>query len=158
MDTVEIGIPSVDLALFTKGSEQEKQQFVSALGKAYEDIGFVAVSNHGISTELIEKLYSEVKSLFELTEAVKTAYEIPEIREQRGDVSFGKEHAKNSNSGDLKEFWHFGQEVNDEHTRKQLENPDNIICNEFPNFNKIGKQVYRAFENTERDMIKAIAL
>lgn len=158
MDTVEIGIPSVDLSLFTKGSEQEKQLFVSALGKAYEDIGFVAVSNHGISAELIENLYSEVKAFFELPEAVKTAYEIPEIRGQRGYVSFGKEHAKNSNSGDLKEFWHFGQEVNDEPTGKQLAYPDNIICKELPNFNTIGNQAYRALENTGREMLKAIAL
>ena len=33
----------------------------------------------------------------------------------RGYVSFGKESAKGSKHGDLKEFWHFGQYVQNNH-------------------------------------------
>jgi isopenicillin N synthase-like dioxygenase len=42
-------IPVVDLADFLSGDAEKKKNFVTALGKAYEDVGFVAVKNHGIS-------------------------------------------------------------------------------------------------------------
>src|SRR5690625_6334893 len=48
-----------------------------------------------------------------LFRSVKEKYEKPELGGQRGYVSFGKEHAKGQTKGDLKEFWHFGQEPED---------------------------------------------
>ena len=39
-------IPSLNLKDFTQGSEQKRIQFVKDLGKAYEEIGFVAISGH----------------------------------------------------------------------------------------------------------------
>lgn len=158
MNLEAIGIPSVDLNQFTKGTPQEKEAFVASLGKAYQEIGFVAVANHGIDQTILDELYTEVEKFFSLPESVKKQYENPALKGQRGYISFGKEHAKNSNAGDLKEFWHFGQEVNDQAIAKKLNYPDNIICKELPRFNIIGNQTYRALENVGRDMLKAIAL
>ena len=42
-------IPSIDLADFTSNDKQKKSEFVKKLGKAYEEIGFVAIKNHGLS-------------------------------------------------------------------------------------------------------------
>jgi len=39
----EVGIPSIDLALYTQGTQEQQQQFVQQLLKAYEEIGLVAV-------------------------------------------------------------------------------------------------------------------
>jgi isopenicillin N synthase-like dioxygenase len=61
-----MSIPSVDLSKFTKGSKEERQQFVEELGKAYEEVGFVAVKNHGIPQDLIDELYQYVKEFFSL--------------------------------------------------------------------------------------------
>ncbi len=36
------------------------------IGKAYEEIGFVAVKNHGISDDLIADLYKYVQQFFSL--------------------------------------------------------------------------------------------
>ena len=52
-----MGIPSVDLAQFLNGTAEEKQQFVNALGQAYEEIGFVAVKNPLIADDTIANLY-----------------------------------------------------------------------------------------------------
>ena len=52
-----MSIPSVDLSEFLSGDAVKKNQFVQNLGKAYEDIGFVAVKNHGISDALITDLF-----------------------------------------------------------------------------------------------------
>src|SRR5690349_5469028 len=104
-----MSIPVVDLAEFRSGDPERKAAFVEALGKAYEDIGFVAVKNHGIPADLIERLYTYVQQFFALPASTKKAYEVPGLAGQRGYTSFGKEHAKGSDAPDLKEFFQFGQ-------------------------------------------------
>ena len=150
-------IPSVDLADFTEGNKETKAAFVKELGKAYEEIGFVAVKNHGLSDTLCAELYAQVKGFFTLSKKEKEAYEIEGLAGQRGYVSFGKEHAKNKNEGDLKEFWHFGQTVEDNDPIKE-EYPDNVQVNELPKFNAVGREVYQKLEATGREMLRAIAL
>ena len=150
-------IPSVDLADFTEGNKETKAAFVKELGKAYEEIGFVAVKNHGLSDALCAELYAQVKGFFTLSKEEKEAYEIEGLAGQRGYVSFGKEHAKNKNEGDLKEFWHFGQTVEDNDPIKK-EYPDNVKVNELPKFNTVGREVYQKLEETGREMLRAIAL
>lgn len=150
-------IPSVDLADFTEGNKETKAAFVKELGKAYEEIGFVAVKNHGLSDALCAELYAQVKGFFTLSKEEKEAYEIEGLAGQRGYVSFGKEHAKNKNEGDLKEFWHFGQTVEDNDPIKE-EYPDNVQVNELPKFNIVGREVYQKLESTGREMLRAIAL
>lgn len=150
-------IPSVDLADFTEGNKETKAAFVKELGKAYEEIGFVAVKNHGLSDALCAELYAQVKGFFTLSKEEKEAYEIEGLAGQRGYVSFGKEHAKNKNEGDLKEFWHFGQTVEDNDPIKE-EYPDNVKVNELPKFNAVGRKVYQKLEATGREMLRAIAL
>ena len=150
-------IPSVDLADFTEGNKETKAAFVKELGKAYEEIGFVAVKNHGLSDALCAELYTQVKEFFTLSKEEKEAYEIEGLAGQRGYVSFGKEHAKNKNEGDLKEFWHFGQTVEDNDPIKE-EYPDNVQVNELPKFNTVGKEVYQKLEAAGREMLRAIAL
>ena len=59
-------IPSVDLADFTEGNKETKAAFVKELGKAYEEIGFVAVKNHGLSDALCNELYAQVLSLIHI--------------------------------------------------------------------------------------------
>ena len=150
-------IPSVDLADFTEGNKETKAAFVKELGKAYEEIGFVAVKNHGLSDALCAELYAQVKEFFTLSKEQKEAYEIEGLAGQRGYVSFGKEHAKNKNEGDLKEFWHFGQTVEDNDPIKE-EYPDNVQVNELPKFNTVGREVYQKLEATGRELLRAIAL
>lgn len=50
---------------FVRRCSQENE-FVQNLGKAYEEIGFVAVKNHGISDDLISDLYKYVQQFFSL--------------------------------------------------------------------------------------------
>ena len=151
-------IPSVDLADFLSGEPKRKTQFVNKLGEAYENIGFVAVRNHGLSDELTGKLYDQVQAFFNLPEAVKKKYEIEGMAGQRGYTSFGREHAKGRNTGDLKEFWHFGQYVDDDDDPIASEYPPNVEVTELPEFNRVGREVYQKLENTGREMLRAIAL
>ena len=151
------GIPSVDLADFLADDPARKQKFVNEIGDAYQTIGFVSLKNHFLSDELVDNLYKEVKQFFDLDEEVKSKYEIPEIGGQRGYTSFGKEHAKGSNKGDLKEFWHFGQYV-DEADKAKFDYPENVDVEELPEFAKVGKETYQQLEKTGIYVLRALAL
>jgi isopenicillin N synthase-like dioxygenase len=150
-------IPVVDLSDFTGGDPEKKAAFVQELGKAYEDVGFVAVKNHGIPPELIADLYQYVQQFFSLPADKKRAYEIPEMAGQRGYTSFGKEHAKGSDAPDLKEFFQYGQTVPENHPLKP-EYPDNVSVNEVEGFDKTLYKAYRAFEKSGKSLLQAIAL
>jgi isopenicillin N synthase-like dioxygenase len=150
-------IPVVDLSEFTSGDPKKKEEFVQQLGKAYEEVGFVAVKNHGIPADLIEDLYKYVQQFFSLPSDKKRAYEIPELAGQRGYTSFGKEHAKGSDAPDLKEFFQYGQTVPDDHPLKP-EYPDNVSVAEVSGFNETLYKAYRAFEKSGKSLLQAIAL
>lgn len=150
-------IPSVNLQDFISGDPVKKQKFIDNIGKAYEDIGFVALKGHFLDDELVGKLYAEVKKFFALPLEAKESYEIPEIGGQRGYVSFGKESAKGKKEGDLKEFWHFGQYVDDDPERAK-EYPTNVEVKELPEFNKVGKEAYQMLEKTAKYVLRALAL
>lgn len=153
-------IPSLDLADFTSGDAEKKTVFVKKLGDAYQNIGFVAIRNHGLNKELQEKLYTVIKKFFDLPDEVKAKYEKPDIGFQRGYTGKGKEHAKGRNTGDLKEFYHVGQELSTipDNDPIKTEYPANIWPEEIPEFESIALEVYRTLENAGKNMLRAIAL
>lgn len=150
-------IPSVDLSDFLSENHSRKEKFVQEIGKAYEEIGFVALKGHFLSDALTEKLYQEVKAFFDLPLEAKKKYEIEGLGGQRGYTSFGKESAKGKKEGDLKEFWHFGQEVENGDAMAE-KYPDNIIVSENENFHLVGMEVYRQLEKTAIYVLRALAL
>ena len=150
-------IPSVNLADFLSNDPNKKQKFINEIGHAYETIGFVALKGHFLDDTLVHNLYSEIKNFFELPLETKEKYEIPGIGGQRGYVSFGKESAKGKKEGDLKEFWHFGQYVEDD-TERAKEYPENVLVNELTNFNEVGKQTYKMLEKTAKYVLRSLAL
>lgn len=150
-------IPSVDLRDFLSEEEDTRQKFISNIGNAFEEIGFVALGGHFLSKELVADLYKEVKDFFDLPQKIKDSYEIEGIGGQRGYTSFGKEHAKGKKEGDLKEFWHFGQYVRDNPILAE-EYPDNVTVKELPDFNKVGKEAFQMLEKTAQYVLRALAL
>ena len=150
-------IPSLDLRDFLSEDPHRKAEFIQLIGKAFQEIGFCAVKGHLLSDDLVEKLYKQIKLFFDLPDEVKTKYEFPEYSGQRGYVSFGKESAKGSKHGDLKEYWHFGQYIEEEEKGNYNYFP-NINVDELPEFNKVGKEVYTSLENTAKHILRALAL
>ncbi len=151
------GIPVVDLSQYLQGDEQAKAAFVAALGKAFKEIGFVGVVNHGIPKELVNKFYTESQAFFALPREAKKEYEKAEYAGQRGYTSFGKEHAKQSNVGDLKEFFQIGQIVPAE-SDLIGQYPANVSVKECPEFLATGIELYRQFEKSGAALLEAIAI
>ncbi|WP_336514781.1 isopenicillin N synthase family dioxygenase [Pollutibacter soli] len=152
-----MNIPVVDLSQFLSGTVNNRKAFSEELGKAYEEVGFVAVKNHGISEDLIRRLYENVQIFFSLPLEKKKKYEIPGLAGQRGYTSFGREHAKGSQAPDLKEFFQYGQTVAGDSEFAE-EYPDNVDVNEVEDFNASFFESYRAFEKSGSALLQAISI
>lgn len=150
-------VPSLDLADFYGDDYQKKIQFVQRLGEAYQNIGFVAIRNHFLTDQMQADIYRDIKAFFALPDDVKTKYERTKLAGQRGYTGKGKEHAKGRNTGDLKEFYHVGQELSEKELVEEGY-PANVWPSEVPGFQSSTLAVYRALEKTGAFMLSAIAL
>lgn len=137
-------IPCLDLGTYINGSEAQRKQFSDELGRAFNDSGFVTITNHGLDQELIDKLYRNIQAMFGLPLAVKQKYERPELAGQRGYTSPGRETAKGAMTADLKEFWQIGQD-------------DNLYLEEVPEFNEVTREIFVKLEESGKQLLRAIA-
>ncbi|KRO86720.1 MAG: flavonol synthase [Cryomorphaceae bacterium BACL29 MAG-121220-bin8] len=149
-------IPSVDLSDFLSNNKELKDEFVKKVGKAFQEIGFLSLKGHFLSKENVDDLYTQIKKFFDLPSEIKNNYEFDGFEGQRGYTSFGKEHAKGKKEGDLKEFWHFGQYI--DQSDKEYKYPKNPYVKEVPEFNSVGESTYKALEKTGLYVLRAIAL
>ncbi|MGN7203051.1 isopenicillin N synthase family dioxygenase [Pedobacter sp. SAFR-022] len=149
-------IPCLDLGSYINGTEEQRKTFSDELGRAFNDSGFVTITNHGVSQELIDQLYENIKAAFALTPEQKSQYEKPELAGQRGYTSPGKETAKGAKTADLKEFWQIGQEVTDGDPIKEMY-PGNVILKEVPDFNPVTGAIYKKLEENGKHLLRAIA-
>jgi len=152
-----INIPRLDLNDYVHGDKNQRKQFSDAIGKAFNETGFVTITNHGLDKVVIDKLYEDVKALFALPDSVKLKYEIPGLAGQRGYTGKEQETAKGFKAPDLKEFWQIGQTVTDGSFLKE-EYPDNIVVAELLSFNETTLEVYKKLETTGRYLLEAIAI
>jgi isopenicillin N synthase-like dioxygenase len=152
-----VNIPRLDLDTYINGTAEQRKKFSDEIGKAFNETGFVTITNHGLSKQLIDNLYAQVKALFALPDDVKAKYEIPELAGQRGYTGKGKETAKGFKTPDLKEFWQIGQTVTDGDPVKG-EYPENVTVTELPEFNTTTREVYQKLEAAGKALLKAIAV
>jgi len=153
----KVNIPRLDLNNYVSGDAAQRKQFSDEIGQAFNETGFVTITNHGLSKQLIDKLYAEVKSLFSLPEDTKLKYEIPELAGQRGYTGKNKETAKGFKVPDLKEFWQIGQTVPATSPLK-ADYPDNIFVDELPDFNLTTQEIYKRLETAGKHLLQAIAV
>jgi isopenicillin N synthase-like dioxygenase len=149
-------IPSLDLSSYINGDDAQRKKFSDELGRAFNDSGFVTITNHGVSQELIDKLYEKIQAAFSLPTDQKQQYEKVELAGQRGYTSAGKETAKGAKTADLKEFWQIGQEVLDNDPIK-FNYPANEFLAEVPEFNEVTREIYQRLESNGKHLLRAIA-
>jgi len=125
-------IPTLDLREYSEGDSASREAFVQKMGEALEDIGFFALTGHGIPLDDIDRAYEVSETFFNLDDDSKMRWN--QGGNQRGYVPFGVEHAKDNPAPDLKEFWQTGRTLPDGHALKS-EYPTNIWptedCPEF---------------------------
>jgi len=150
-------IPQADLSAFLSNDTSLQNEFVQKIGNSFEEIGFLALKGHFLDSDLQASLYDEINAFFALPLEIKSQYEIEGGGGQRGYTGFGKEHAEGRSVGDLKEFWHFGQDISNlPHLKTNY--PENIHVQELTSFNSIGNIVFKRLEKTAQVILQAIAL
>ncbi|MFK8056213.1 MAG: isopenicillin N synthase family dioxygenase [Saprospiraceae bacterium] len=150
-------IPLIDLGQFVNGNEAERAEVVKQVGDAFQDTGFVGVVNHGIDQQLINDYFRSSREFFKLPTEVKSRYEFKGMAGQRGYTSFGKEHAKQSQVADLKEFFQLGMEVPEGHPAF-AKTPPNPQVQETPEFSEKGRELYNSFQAAGTNLLRAIAI
>ncbi len=150
-------IAKVDYLDFVSGDAAKRENFIKEFGDSFSRMGFAIVANHGVTEALRSELFEVAIKFFELDDASKQKYEDLALAGQRGYISKNRESAKGQKVPDLKEFFHVGQTVTDGDPIKDTY-PDNIWPKEVSEFEEVCQKVYRTFENTGRNLLKAIAL
>jgi len=150
-------IANVDYLDFSQGTPESRRKFIQEFGDSFSNMGFAIVKNHGVTAVLRKRLFEVSRHFFELPDDIKRKYEDETLHGQRGYISKNKESAKGKSVPDLKEFYHIGQTVND-NDPIQGEYPDNIWPKEVIEFEEVGQEVFNTFENTGKNLLRAIAL
>ncbi len=146
-------IPILDMSLF----EHSPNAFADLLGSAFQEHGFIGVTNHGVSPETIQKAYRVFKQFFALSEAKKRAYVMEGAAGQRGYTPYGVEVAKESEHCDLKEFWQVGREIDRSHPLANIMQK-NLWPAEIDNFKNDAYAMFTALDMLGRKILSAIAL
>ncbi|MEZ4458672.1 MAG: 2-oxoglutarate and iron-dependent oxygenase domain-containing protein [bacterium] len=149
-------IPVVNLQDYISGDDATRAAFIQTLGEGLKEFGFLAVEGHGVPVELIKKNYATFKRLFELELDTKKKYERPEFGRQRGYTSFGVEQAKGHDKADLKEFWHVGRELADDHPLHGRMAP-NQWPTEMPEVKTDSLALYEAMDACGKTLLRAIS-
>jgi isopenicillin N synthase-like dioxygenase len=148
----------LNLKQFTYGNLEERRAFAEAFAASLKETGFITLEGHGIDPNLIAKTYALYEQLFAKDIETKRKY-VSAVGGQRGYTEFGKEHAKNRTVGDLKEFWHVGQELPVGHAfYNSADYPPNIWVDEMPEMRTTALSLYRELERVARNMLEALAM
>ncbi len=157
MTTSHERIPILDIRRFDRQTAGDKQAFVDDIGAGFRRFGFVGITHHGIPDAVIDGAYESIRTFFALPEDVRRSYYQEGLAGARGYTPFGIEHAKDSDTVDLKEFWHVGREVPDELAMRETY-PPNVWPREVPAFKDRTYGLYEALDQLGRRVLKAVAL
>jgi isopenicillin N synthase-like dioxygenase len=142
----DISIPTFSLR--SLDSPAQRANAVRTVGQALEQSGFFIVTDHGIPPETIADCYRIAEAFFTLPDEAKLACHRPESNGQRGFTEFGREHAKDSEQPDLKEFYQIGRDGSDTL-------PPNVWPSEPPEFREAIGGLYRQLESVGMALLGA---
>jgi isopenicillin N synthase-like dioxygenase len=137
-------------------ADQDPQGFADELGQSFVEYGFAIIRDHGIPQQLIDDAEAKAKQFFALPEAIKRIYKIEGSGGARGYTPFGIETAKGASAHDLKEFWHVGRDLPEDH-RFRAHMGDNVWPEEIPGFKDTFQRLYAAFDEAGVKILRAVA-
>lgn len=148
-------VPELSLLSYVNGNDEQQAHFVSELFTGIKDYGFIILTDHTVDSEVIKSGYKAVQDFFSLDETIKRSYVSVHGGGQRGYTPFGTEHAKDNPHMDLKEFWHVGREVADDHEFNEYY-PKNIWPAEIDGFKESLDTLYAELDKTSQILLEAL--
>ncbi len=149
-------IPTIDLSDYTAGTAAERERLVATLGDGLREFGFLNVEGHRIDPTLIRSAYDGWQRFFALPGDIKSRYSGVEGG-ARGFTAFGVEHAKGRTTGDLKEFWHVGQDDPPPGVAPGVYPPNVWPEDEVPGITEPTLRLYTALESVAETLLAALA-
>ena len=108
-------IPVISLAPFVNDGAQGRRSVAAAIARAYETLGFLVVSDHGLTLEDGAALHRTALNFFDLPLEKKLAVRRPKNDQNRGYIPYGEEtlalmHGQ-ATPADYKEVYAIGPEL-----------------------------------------------
>ncbi|MEZ5895910.1 MAG: 2-oxoglutarate and iron-dependent oxygenase domain-containing protein [Parvularculaceae bacterium] len=148
-------VPELSLNAYTSGGPKDRKEFVEALYEGFRYFGFIILKDHAVSRELLSRAYQMSREFFDQPVDAKMKF-MAGPDGQRGYTPFGREHAKDSRVGDLKEFWHVGREFAKASPLNKVY-PPNLWPDEPVRFRETFLHLYAALEEAGFVMLEALA-
>jgi len=104
-----VAIPIIDFSAFTNGNATTQQTVVKQIYQACHEVGFMYLQNSGISKNLIEQVFTQCKSFFDLPLEVKQQLAWSDEFSNTGYVGMERERLDPNKPGDLKEAFNLGK-------------------------------------------------
>ena len=127
------------------------------LGESFRTFGFAMVRDHGIDPELVARAWRLTVEFFALPEDEKREYAIPGLSGARGYTPFGTEIAKGAKLHDLKEFWHVGRDLPDDHPLR-ASMPPNVWPTRPEHFRETFEALFAALDHAGARILARIAV
>ncbi|MGD1067153.1 MAG: 2-oxoglutarate and iron-dependent oxygenase domain-containing protein [Vulcanimicrobiaceae bacterium] len=104
-------IPVIDADALRSSRRSDLIAFARQLGSAARTIGFFAVADHGVSSDLISAAFAQSRGFFAQSPAAKNAVGMERSPAYRGYARFGAERLDPDRPGDAKESFNLGTEL-----------------------------------------------
>ena len=136
---------------------ENPQEFAQKLGENHKRTGFCGINHHPISESLVNQSLEIFSEFFERSEEFKMQYFKKDLGGARGYTPYKIETPKGGNHADLKEFWQVGRDLSEDHPYKKYMF-DNVHVSEIEDFQRTVGELYKAFDEFGKELMKAIAI
>jgi len=140
-------VPAIDIAPFLAGTAEGKRQVAAQVGRACEEIGFLTIIGHGVSTDLVQRTYDVSRRFFDLP--LEEKLKVPVNSTGVGYIPLQVESLAASlgekTAGDLKESLNVGRDF--DHDRWPANPPElkPLWIEYFRTLNALGTTIMRIF-------------
>ncbi|MEP1583550.1 MAG: 2-oxoglutarate and iron-dependent oxygenase domain-containing protein, partial [Marinobacter sp.] len=160
-------VPTIDLAPYFEGTPEGKAQVAKEVDRACKDIGFLVITNHGIPSELVDRVYSLSRKFFNQPMIEKRKVDRPSPDMVRGYSAIAEESLSYSMEeaapGDLKESFSIGPTdvPDDEYHRGAAAGPHfapNVWPETIEGFKEAYSDYFDAMSDLARSLMRIFAL
>jgi isopenicillin N synthase-like dioxygenase len=161
-------VPVIDLTPYREGTPEGKKGVAAQVGQACRDIGFLVISGHGISEDLIRKTYDTSSAFFSLPHGEKVKADRPAPDQVRGYSAVGGEGLSYSldepTPPDIKESLSIGPVAvppNDPYFTSEAAGPHfapNVWPSTPPELKPVWEDYFQAVDALATDMMRIFAL
>ena len=161
------GIPVLDLKRFESADPAVVAAAARELDDICREIGFLVISNHGVSEEIQDALYDAARAFFDLPLEAKMTVRRPHHDQNRGYIPYGEETLARMHGGDtppdFKEVFAIGpfDRPDDRYHSEELSYPNfapNLWPSAPPALEPAMRAYFLALEDLSRRLARHLAL